>query len=271
MILELNNETVFLSTGGVEWKPDQPTVLLLHGAGLDRTCWTLFTRYFARRGYNVLAPDFPGHGSSGGTPLPTVEAMAQWTNALLDYCAKQNENLSLEDVRMAGHSMGSLVALQAVGDEPIRYRSVALMGTAYPMSVGPALLNAAEANDHAAIDMITLFGHSESSRLGHNPIAGISVMNVGEALLERAAPGVLHNDLAACNHYAEGEQAASAAGASSVTLVIGVDDKMTLPKGGRALAALIAGSRVIELKNCGHMLLAEQPEAALQAMLEAFA
>jgi len=93
-------------------------------------------------------------------------------------------------------------------------------------------------------------------------------MNVGAALLRNAAPGVLHNDLAACHNYAEGEQAAAAAGASSVTLILGVDDLMTMPKGGRALAGLISGSDVIEIKDCGHMLLGEQPEAVLQAMID---
>ncbi len=270
MNIELNNESIFISTGGVEWKDNQPSLVLIHGAGLNRTVWTLFTRYFARRGYNVLAPDLPGHGNSSGSALPTIEAMAKWVNQLLDLCGQENSAFSLEDMFLAGHSMGSLVALQTVGDQPIRFAKVALMGTAYPMVVGPPLLNAAKANDHAAIDMITLFGHSEASRLGRNPIAGISVMNVGEALLERAGPGVLYNDLAACNHYAEGEQAAAAAGASSVTLILGVDDRMTMPKGGYALASLIPDSQVIELKDCGHMMLGEQPESALQAMLTAF-
>jgi len=270
MSLSLNGEPVFFSTGGVAWKAGQPTLVLMHGAGLNRTVWTLFTRYFARRGYNVVAPDLPGHGQSGGEALPTIEAMAQWANAFLDLCDREHEELSLEDVFLAGHSMGSLVALQMVGGQPIRFASVALMGTAYPMPVGPPLLNAAKANDLAAVDMINLFGHSPASRLGRNPIAGVSTMNVGAALLQSAAPGVLHNDLAACHNYAEGEQAAAAASASAVTVILGVDDQMTMPRGGRALAALIGGCQVIEIKDCGHMMLGEQPEAALQAMLEAF-
>ena len=271
MKISLENETVFFSTGGVDWKAGQPTLALIHGAGLNRTVWTLFTRYFARRGYNVLAPDLPGHGHSGGAALPTIEAMAEWVNTFLELCAKEHDVLSIEDVFIAGHSMGSLVALQAVGDQPIRYASVALLGTAYPMPVGPPLLNAAKTNDRAAIAMISLYGHSPASRLGRNPIAGISVMNVGTVLLENAAPGVLHNDLSACNNYAVGEQAASAAGASSVSVILGVDDQMALPRDGRALATLISGCKTIEIKDCGHMLLGEQPEATLQAMLQAFA
>jgi len=266
MNITLNNAPVFASTGGVEWKAGQPSLVLIHGAGLNRTVWTLFTRYFARRGFNVLAPDLPGHGSSGGDLLPTIESMAAWVNALVEHCGEQNPNFSIEDVRLAGHSMGSLVALQAVGDEPIRYSSVVLLGTAYPMPAGAPLLKAAKANDHAAIDMITLFGHSEASRLGHNSIAGISVLNVGTALLEQAGPGVIFNDMSACHHYAEGEQAAAAAGASKVTLVLGVDDRMTPIKGGIALGELIAGSEVVILPDCGHMMLGEQPEATLQAM-----
>ncbi len=271
MNLVVNGDAVFVSTGGVTWKPDQPSLVLIHGAGLNRTVWTLFTRYFARRGYNVVAPDLPGHGSSDGQALPTIEAMAQWVAQLIDACGEADPNWSTDDIRIAGHSMGSLVVLHAVGNEPQRYASVALLGTAYPMPVGKPLLDAAKANDYAAIDMITLFGHSEASRLGHNPIAGISVMNVGAALLEISPPGVLHNDLSACNHYAEGEQAAAAAGATEVTVVLGVDDKMTMPKGGRALASLIDGSEVIMLKDCGHMMLGEQPEAVLQSLLTAFA
>jgi len=270
MNVTLNKESVFISTGGVEWEKGRPTLVLLHGAGLNRTTWTLFTRYFARRGYNVVTPDLPGHGHSTGKLLTSIEAMAKWVNELIDLCAEQHSELEIEDVRLAGHSMGSLVALQSVGDQPMRFSHLVLLGTAYPMPVGPPLLNAAKANDHAAIDMITLFGHSEASRLGHNPIAGISVMNVGQALLESAGPGVLHNDLSACHHYAEGEQAASAAGAASVTLVVGAGDRMTVPKGARALAKLIHGSQIIELANSGHMMLGEDPEGCLQAMLTAF-
>jgi len=269
MNVQLNGHEVFISTGGVEWKAGQPTLVLVHGAGLNHTVWTLFTRYFARRGYNVMAPDFPAHGNSSGVPLSSIEAMAKWVNALVEQCANDNAALAIEEVRIAGHSMGSLVALQTVGDEPMRYASLLLMGSAYPMAVGDALLSAAKANDQSAIDMITLFGHSEASRLGHNPIAGVSVLNVGNALLQQAAPGVLHNDLNACFHYAEGEQAAAAAAASSVTLILGCDDRMTPVKGGYALAKLIHGSEVVVLSDCGHMMLGEQPEAALQAMLAA--
>jgi len=141
-----------------------------------------------------------------------------------------------------------------------------LIGSAYPMVVGQPLLDAAAANDAAAIDMITIFGHSYASRLGHNPIAGISVQNTAIALLERAAPGVLHADLMACHQYAGGEQAAAVLrGRMSSVLIAGDSDRMTPSKGSKALAELLAAEFQL-LGDCGHMMMSEQPEACLQAM-----
>ena len=41
-------------------------------------------RYFAHPGFNVLAPDLPGHGKSTGTPPQSVEEAATFVAALLD-------------------------------------------------------------------------------------------------------------------------------------------------------------------------------------------
>ena len=50
----------------------RPDVVLVHGAGMDRTVWTLQARYLAHHGRNVLALDLPGHGRSGGAPLASI-------------------------------------------------------------------------------------------------------------------------------------------------------------------------------------------------------
>ena len=46
---------------------------------------------------------------------------------------------------------------------------------------------------------------------------------------------------------------------------------MTPPKAGRELAGLIAGSRTVTIEDCGHMLLAEAPDAVLDALIDFFA
>ena len=49
--------------------PTLPSVIFIHGAGMDHTVWTLQTRFFAHHGRNVLALDLPGHGRSEGPAL----------------------------------------------------------------------------------------------------------------------------------------------------------------------------------------------------------
>jgi pimeloyl-ACP methyl ester carboxylesterase len=41
---------------------------------------------------------------------------------------------------------------------------------------------------------------------------------------------------------------------------------MTSPKGGRALAAAIAGSAYAEIPDAGHMMMIEQPDRTLDVM-----
>ncbi len=87
------------------------------------------------------------------------------------------------------------------------------------------------------------------------------------ALVENSAPGVLATDFRACMSY-DNAAAAAAAVTCPATVVIGLGDKMTPPKGGRALAAAIPGARVVELADTGHSMMIESPRAVRQAVLD---
>ncbi len=108
MQLSVNGADTFVATGGRPFDPSLPAVVMLHGAGFDHSTWALHSRWFAHHGYSVLAPDLPGHGRSGGSPLPTIADMADWTAALLDAAGAPK-------AKLVGHSMGSLIALETVG------------------------------------------------------------------------------------------------------------------------------------------------------------
>ena len=85
MEFQYDGHKVFSGTGRETYQPAQPSVVFIHGAGMDHTVWLVFERYFARHGYNVLALDLPGHGRSGGDPLPSIEAMADWVGGVLEH------------------------------------------------------------------------------------------------------------------------------------------------------------------------------------------
>ena len=213
--------------------------------------WALQSRWLAFHGWNVIALDLPGHGLSQGPPLPTVEAMAAWIAALIDAVGSKCAAL-------IGHSMGSLIALEAAARFPERVQSIVLVAPAAAMPVHPDLLAAAAADDHAAIDMVNLWGHGYAAGVGGSRAPGQWMVGIAERILAKAAPGVLYNDLKACNAYRAG-LAAAAQVAAPALLICGERDQMTPLKSGRALAASIPGATIVALQGAGHMLLAERP------------
>jgi pimeloyl-ACP methyl ester carboxylesterase len=258
MQLQLNGTDIFVATGGQEFDPALPTVVMLHGAGFDHTSWALHSRWFAHHGYGVLAPDLPGHGRSSGSPLATIADMSDWTVALLDAAGAAK-------ARLVGHSMGSLVALETAARHPEKVSALSLIGTAATMAVGPDLLKAAEANDHAAIDMVTIWGLGSQAELGGSLAPGLWMHSGAERVLEQCRPGVLFNDLSACNAY-QNALAAAAKVAVPVTLILGERDMMTPARSGKALAAALANSRTVVLSGAGHMMMAERPDQLLAAL-----
>jgi pimeloyl-ACP methyl ester carboxylesterase len=258
MQLSVNGVDTFVATGGREFDVSQPTVVLLHGAGFDHTTWALHTRWFAHHGYGVLAPDLPGHGRSAGAPLSTIAEMADWIAALLDTAGAAK-------ARLIGHSMGSLIALETAARHPARVSGLSLIGTAATMTVGPDLLKAAQADEPAAIDMVSIWGLGFQAELGGSLAPGLWMHSGAQRVLEQCRPGVLFNDLSACNAY-QNALAAAAKITVPTTFILGERDMMTPVRAGKALAAALPNSRTVVLRGAGHMMMAERPDELLAAL-----
>ena len=258
MLIEVAGRRAYAYTGGKPFDTAKPTVVFVHGGQQDHSCWILQSRYFAHHGWSVLALDLPGHGRSEGPALDSIEAMADWVIGTLDAVGASR-------AAMVGHSMGSLIALDAAGRYPGRVERIALLGSAFPMRVSDALLAAARDDEPAAFEMINLWSHSGISHRPGNPGPGFSVFVENLRLMERQAAGVLFKDFNACNAYAAGVERARAITCPTL-FVVGASDMMTPPKAARALASEIAGAQTVEIPRCGHSMMAERPDAVLQAL-----
>ena len=255
----VDGRKVYAYTAGKSLDAKRPSVVFIHGAANDHSASLLQTRYFAYHGCNALAFDLPGHGRSDDPPLASIGALADWIVAALDAAG-------IEQAALVGHSMGSLAALECTARHPQRVRALALVGTAAPMYVGEALLNAAREDRHDALDMINIWGHSAAAQIGGNSAPGIWMTGAYLRLIERARPQVLYVDLKACAEYAEGP--ASAAKVKCPTLfILGSRDIMTPPRNAKDLRNAIAGSRTVMLEGAGHALTAERPGAVLDALI----
>jgi pimeloyl-ACP methyl ester carboxylesterase len=255
----LNEKPAFAYTAAHELDPRKRTVVFVHGAGLDHSSFALQSRYFGYHGWNVLAVDLPGHGRSAGPPIPSIEGMADWIFTIVDA-------VSLSNFYVVGHSMGSLIALECAARGPERVERIALLGTAYPMKVGEAFLEAARKNEQTAFDMETIWGHAAQVPLAGNPNPGMWMHGDTLARLARLAPGVLYNDLRACNDYAGGEAAAAKVRCPAL-FILGRHDVMTPPKAASMLSKNLKDQRSVVLDPSGHSLMAEAPDATLDALI----
>jgi pimeloyl-ACP methyl ester carboxylesterase len=258
MMLSVDGAEVFVATGGREFDKSLPAVVFIHGAGFDHSTWALHTRWFAHHGFAVLAPDLPGHGRSVGPSLPSIAGMADWTAALLAAAGAAKAHL-------IGHSMGSLIALETASRHPDKVSALSLIGTAATMTVGPDLLNAAEANDQDAIDMVSIWGLGFSAELGGSLAPGLWMHGGAQAVLSACEPGVLFKDLSACNSYGNA-LAAAASVKVPTTLILGERDMMTPAKAGKALAAAIPHAKTVVVRGAGHIIMAERPDELLAAL-----
>lgn len=252
---------VFAYTGGRAPSPGQPWIVFLHGAGNDHSVWALQTRAFAARGWNVLAPDLPGHGRSGGDALDTIEALADWTLRLLDAAG-------IPRCALVGHSMGSLVALHVAATAPERVTRLALVGSVFPMPVAPALLEQARHDPPAAHALINQWSFAPASLLGRSAVPGLNPAAVNERLLQRQPVATLPRALQACNAYAGGFDAAARI-ACPTLLLSAAQDRMTPPKALAPLAAAfppaLMPQRVV-IPGAGHAMMNEAPGPLLEAL-----
>ncbi|HUE09568.1 MAG TPA: alpha/beta hydrolase [Steroidobacteraceae bacterium] len=233
-------------------------MVFLHGAGMDHSVWALLARAFSHHGFGVLAPDFPGHGRSAGPALNSIAALADWTAALIDAAG-------IRAARVIGHSMGSLVALEMAARHPAKLSALGLIATAAPMRVSDDLLGAAKTNDHAAIDMISIWGYGQRAVLGGCEAPGMWMLGGALRLLERASSGVLFADLSACNAYKDALGAAAKV-AVPAAVILGGRDVMTPLKNGKPVAAAIQNCHLTVLETAGHMLMSERPNEVLRAL-----
>jgi pimeloyl-ACP methyl ester carboxylesterase len=266
MYFQVNGHKTYCYTGGKPFDAAKPTAVFIHGVINDHSVWILQTRYLANHGWNVLAVDLPGHCKSEGDAPASVEEAAGFVGALLDAAG-------LDRAALVGHSWGSLIALEAASRLQDRVTHLAMVGTAYPMKVSAALLEASLHEPMKALQMINVFSRSTlaapPSAMGPGTwVYGASMALGRRVLASNPRVNVFHRGFKACDSYAGGE-AAMAAITCPVLFVLGAQDQMTLPKTAQLLIdkAKDCGKSIeVVSLSVGHHQMTETPDATLFAI-----
>ena len=134
------------------------------------------------------------------------------------------------------------------------------------MWVAQFWLAGATKTDPGACQRVTVRGDRRAGRTGSRRAPGLWRTGGAVSLLERSGPGVLYGSLKAADDYSAGLDLAGNIRCPTLWL-LGGRDAMTPARAAKPLADAIPGARVTTLAGCGNMMMAEQPDEVLDALI----
>ena len=235
---------MFVSTGGMNFDKEKPSILLMHGSGLTHIVWSLHEQFYASQGYNILSADLPGHGNSEGPSLKSIEEISDWIKSLMNV-------LDITKIIIIGHSQGCLVGIDFAARYENLLSSLVLVAGSYKMPVNKDLIDLAEAGDEKAVLLMMKWGYEGSKAfIGGNPVK--KIINSSREIRE-----VLAVDLNACNNYKGGKESLEKINCPTLC-IFGDLDKMVTLEAGNKMALMIKNSEKKVINNCGHMIIFEK-------------
>jgi 3-oxoadipate enol-lactonase len=254
----------FIKANGIEMSyqldgPANAPVLMLSNSLLtDFGMWDLQVPAFAAK-YRLLRYDTRGHGGTEATPGPyTIDLLASDVIALLDA-------LRIDKVAFLGLSMGGMIAQCLAAKHSSRLKRVVLCDTAChlpPESAWDDRIALAQSKGTSAfIKPMTERWLTQPYR-ERNP----AQMEKMGAMIPRTAV----NGLVGCAHAIKKmNQANILANIKMPTLiVVGEQDVGTPVSAAEFLNRGIAGSKLVVIKNAGHLPNIEQTDIFNQTVLE---
>ena len=101
---------------------EKKTIVFFHGLGVNSQSWKYQIEYFQKKGYRIIAPDFPGFGKSKPIPDTTVKSVSEEVFLLLNH-------LKLKSIYAVSISAGGCVLLQILIDRPKLFSKVIIINS----------------------------------------------------------------------------------------------------------------------------------------------
>lgn len=121
----------FSSHAMVAGNPDNPALILMHGAGPGASAASNWRHCFPElaKDFYVIAPDMIGFGQSD-VPDPLPPHSVTWMGMRVQQVLGLMDHLGVKKANILGNSMGGAVTLQLLVEESDRFEKAMLMGPA---------------------------------------------------------------------------------------------------------------------------------------------
>lgn len=227
------------------------SLILLPGLMCDQAVWPVQTTRLA----DLVSAQVVDYGDCDSLPGMAEIALAQ----------------APARFALAGHSMGGRVALEIMRQAPERVTALALLDTGYqprpPGAAGEpeklqrqALLKLAETQGMRAMGTQWVQGMVHPDRLGDRPLIEDIL-----GMIARKTPAQFAAQIKALLDRPDCESVLTAIRCPTLVLC-GREDSWSPLARHQQMAALISGSRLIAIADCGHMSTMERPEAVTEAL-----
>jgi esterase len=237
-------------------------VVILHGLFGSARNWGTIARRLAER-HRVLALDLRNHGASPWTKSMGYRAMAADLRAFI-------ERRRLAPVALVGHSMGGKVAMTLALETPDLVERLAVADIA-PVRYAPALGAYVEAMRGIDFGRATRRAEVDARLAERVPEAGIrqfllqNLVHEGGGLrwrLNLETLGAAMPELSDFPDFPEG-----AAYAGPTIFVAGARSDYVQPEHRAAIRRLFPKASLVRLRDAGHWIHAERPDAFLETLL----
>jgi pimeloyl-ACP methyl ester carboxylesterase len=214
-------------------------ILLIHGAGGTHLDWPAEIRRLPTT--TVYTIDLPGHGKSAGLPRDRIAAYASDVVNMIHY-------LELEDIVVAGYSMGGAIALELGLWELPEISGLVLISTGARLRVHPQILELISKDFNQGVDLLASFYWTAKTPE--------NVIQLSKERMLASNPESFRKDFIACNRF---DRMGQCGYIVLPTLVIsGGDDNLTPPKYSRFLADQLPNAKLVEIPGAGHMVFLEE-------------
>ncbi len=243
--VEIDNNKYYYC--GNPHKPGIP-VVFLHGSGGNHHHWIYQLKNLPPQ-INPLVPDLPGHGRSAGKPAGSITVYRKWLRLFI-------KALKLENLLLAGHSMGGAIVLEYALHHPEKLQGIILIGTGARLKVLPAFLESLQEGRVPAGLVDFLYG----------PGAPQNLLKEARREVGSTPAPLYYSDLSACNSFDISSELPDIK--APAQMICGSEDRLTPLKYSNFLQEKLNQGSVAVIPQAGHMVMLEQPDAVNQVISE---